>query len=341
MKSTVRFSGLWSALAVPMLVWSLLLPSVHASGEYILATASTGGTYYPVGVAIATLVKSQLSTDEGISMRAVPTAGSVENLDLLRDGKADFAILQALVGHDVWNGRGFVAGKRKWQGFRAVTVLWRNVEQFVIRAEHLRGGTVDDLRKLRGARVALGSLNSGTLVSSRLLLRNLGIDVDHHFELVHMGYGPAASALQAGDVQAISVPSGLPTKSLSRAKSSMGSKIAILAFTPAQAARADAGLGLWSPFSIPAGTYPAQPNVVTTIAQPNLLAVSEAVPAEVVSHIARTIFEHRNFLRSMHPATSDIGLTEAFQGLPVPLHAGASHYFESVGLDIPTHLVPR
>ena len=30
---------------------------VQAEGNYVLATASTGGTYYPVGVALSTLVK--------------------------------------------------------------------------------------------------------------------------------------------------------------------------------------------------------------------------------------------------------------------------------------------
>lgn len=31
-----------------------------AEGDYLLATASTGGTYYPVGVALSTLVKVKL-----------------------------------------------------------------------------------------------------------------------------------------------------------------------------------------------------------------------------------------------------------------------------------------
>ena len=32
-----------------------------AEGNYILSTATTGGTYYPVGVALATLTKVKLS----------------------------------------------------------------------------------------------------------------------------------------------------------------------------------------------------------------------------------------------------------------------------------------
>ena len=52
---------------------------------YVLTTATTGGTFYPVGVAIATLTHAQLYESEGISLTAISSAGSMENLKLLRD----------------------------------------------------------------------------------------------------------------------------------------------------------------------------------------------------------------------------------------------------------------
>jgi len=54
--------------------------------NYILATASTGGTYYPVGVALATLAKVKLEPREGIGMSAISSAGSGENVRLIREG---------------------------------------------------------------------------------------------------------------------------------------------------------------------------------------------------------------------------------------------------------------
>jgi TRAP-type uncharacterized transport system substrate-binding protein len=66
--------------------------------SYILATATTGGTYYPVGVALATLVKVKLEPTESISMSAISSAGSGENVKLMREDQAQFGILQALFG---------------------------------------------------------------------------------------------------------------------------------------------------------------------------------------------------------------------------------------------------
>ena len=55
----------------------LLLSGAAATSQaqdtrsYILATATTGGTYYPVGVAIATLAKVKLEATDNISMSAI------------------------------------------------------------------------------------------------------------------------------------------------------------------------------------------------------------------------------------------------------------------------------
>ncbi|MBT5778784.1 MAG: C4-dicarboxylate ABC transporter substrate-binding protein, partial [Rhodospirillaceae bacterium] len=62
--------------------------------SYLLGTGTTGGTYYPVGVAIATLVKVKLEPKAGIAMSAITSAGSGENLKLLRENQVQFAILQ-------------------------------------------------------------------------------------------------------------------------------------------------------------------------------------------------------------------------------------------------------
>lgn len=76
---------------------SIAMTGISAQAEdanYILATASTGGTYYPVGVALATLVKVKLEPSEGIGMSAISSAGSGENVRLIREGEAQFGILE-------------------------------------------------------------------------------------------------------------------------------------------------------------------------------------------------------------------------------------------------------
>ena len=116
---------------------SLNVQSSDAADErsYLLATATTGGTYYPVGVAIATLTKVKLQAQHKIGMSAINSAGSGENVKLLRDNEAQFAILQGLFGYYAWNGKGQLEQEGPQKDLRSVTMLWQNVEQFVVLAD--------------------------------------------------------------------------------------------------------------------------------------------------------------------------------------------------------------
>ena len=95
--------------AVAMLLGPITTAEAAEERNYLLATASTGGTYYPVGVALSTLVKVKLQPTQKINMSAINSAGSGENVKLLRDGEAQFAILQGLYGYYAGSGTGPIA----------------------------------------------------------------------------------------------------------------------------------------------------------------------------------------------------------------------------------------
>ncbi|MEM1344795.1 MAG: TAXI family TRAP transporter solute-binding subunit [Pseudomonadota bacterium] len=316
------------------------LPARAQDGaDYILATASTGGTYYPVGVAIATLTKVKLQPKQKIGMSAINSAGSAENVRLIREGEAQFAILQGLFGTYAWTGTGPVEADGRQEHMRAVSMLWQNVEQFVIDAEAAETGTIADVMALKGTKMALGRQNSGTIGSNRTLLANLGLDMDADFELFYAGYGPSADALQNGQVEGISTPAGVPTGAITRLMASAGESVRLLSFTPEQAAEADGGLNLWTPFTIPAGTYPGQDTDVVTIAQPNFLATHADVPEEHVYLITKTMYENLPFLQAIHPATKAMALEKALAGLPLPLHPGAARFYQEAGVEVPERLM--
>ena len=308
--------------------------------DYLLATATTGGTYYPVGVAISTLTKVKLQPQYKIGMSAINSAGSGENIKLLRDNEVQFAILQGLFGYYAWTGKGPLENDGPQKELRSVTMLWQNVEHFTILADKAKTGTIADLENLKGERMALGAKNSGTIGSNKFLLGNLGLDAENDFELVYGGYGPSADALQNGQIAGLGIPGGAPTGAITRVMAAMGDKIKILDFTDEQAKKADGGFELYTRYVIKAGTYPGQTEDINTIAQPNFLAVRADVDEEAVYLITKTIYENLPFLNAIHKATSVMALEKALAGLPMPLHPGAARYFKEAGLDIPARLMP-
>ena len=312
--------------------------NAQAEGDYLLATASTGGTYYPVGVALSTLVKVKLQPKDKINMSAINSAGSGENIKLLRENEAQFAILQGLYGAYAWQGTGPIEQDGPQKELRSVSMLWQNVEHFTVKSEYARTGTIDDVKGI-GSVAGFGKKNSGSLGSSRTIFSNLGVDIDKQFELFYGGYGALASAMQDGKADLIGTPAGVPVGAVTKLFSARSGDVTLLGFTEEQAKRADGGMELWTPYLIPAGTYPGQDKDVTTIAQPNFLAVRADVPEDDVYRITKTIYENLGFLQAIHKATNAMALEKAIAGLPMPLHPGAARYFTEAGLTIPDRLI--
>ena len=333
------YRGLVRLVAGMALAMTTLFPlaATGAAPGYTLVTATPGGTYYPVGVALSTLTRVKLRPHGEAWLAASQSAGSADNVRRLEDGRAQFAILQGLFGYYAWNGIGPV--EEPQQDLRAVAVLWMNVDHFTIHSRFVDTGTIADLTSMAAEPMAMGSPGSGTIGSNRILLDNLGIDVDG-FDLHPAGYGGSATALIEGEVSGMGTPAGVPVNAVTRAQIEMGGDAVVLGFTDEQAAAADGGLGIWTPYTIPAGTYPAQRESVQTVAQPNLLAVHADIPEEDVYRITRAIFDHLSFLQGVHSATESMSLDEAMTGLPLPLHPGAARYYREQGMQIPEHLDP-
>lgn len=336
MKSTIK-----KALLSAMIGASMLAATAQAEGDYILATASTGGTYYPVGVAISTVAKVKLQPKNNIAISAISSAGSAENIKLMRDNEAQFAILQGLYGYYAWQGNGPMEAEGKQENLRSVSMLWQNVEQFIIDSSKVDTGTVADLAKLKGERMAFGKQNSGTIGSNKVLLEGLGINIDTDYELMYAGYGPSADALQNGQVEGVGIPSGTPTGAITKLFASAGSDVTLLDITDEQVKQMDGGKGLWTRFVIKAGTYPSVDKDLNVIAQPNFLAVNKDVPEEDVYLITKTMYENLPLLNSIHQATKSMAVEKAIEGLVVPLHPGALKYYQEVGINVPDNLIAK
>lgn len=317
------------------------LQTTAQAEDYILATASTGGTYYPVGVALSTLTKIKLQPKQKISLSAINSAGSGENVRLLRENEAQFAILQGLYGYYAATGTGPIEAAGKQENLRAVSMLWQNVEHFAVQKDKASTGTVSDLAALKGDKMGMGKKNSGTIGSNKTLLAGLGIDIDKDYDLFYGGYGPTADALQNGQISGFGIPAGAPAGAITKLLAADSDNVTVLNITDEQLAKMDNGKNLWTRYVIAARTYPNQDNDINTMAQPNFLAVNADVSTDDVYKITKTVYENLPFLNGIHKATKAMAIEKAIAGLPVPLHPGALKYYQEVGLDIPQRLIAK
>jgi len=174
---------LWLAvggLALVLTVVAFLAVEPPPPDHLTIATGGPGGAYYVYGQRYRT----RLSTDD-VHLELLESAGSAENLAVLRSGEADLAFLQG--GTEPGPGSGVVALAGLY-----VEPLW---------LFHRGDLDLERLGDLQGRRVAVGPAGSGTQVLARHLLGANGVD-DESATLVVAPLREAMAALRAGEVDA-------------------------------------------------------------------------------------------------------------------------------------------
>lgn len=302
----------------------------------VIATATTGGTYYPMGVGMASLWSIKLAKDHGIMVQAITSAGSGENVNMLKGKEVDLAILQGLFGKMSWNGIGIYKGKPNKE-LRTITMLWPNVEHFVIFKDKVKTGTIADIK---GLRFSIGRAGSGTERSGLTIMSGIGMkreDVKGEY----LGYFESAKAMKDGRIEGANLVAGPPVAAVTDVFATPGMKAAILEFTDEQLKEInDKTAYPGFRYVIPANTYPGQDKPINTIAQPNFLGVRMDVDKEVIYLLTKTLFENPDYLKQVHKMGAFITLENALSGLPAPLHPGSYKFYKEKGLTIPQNLVP-
>jgi TRAP transporter TAXI family solute receptor len=298
-----------------------------------VATASTGGTYYPIGVGMANVWSSHLK-DEKIQSSGQSSAGSIENIELLREGEAQLAILQGLISSQAYAGNGSFEGKR-YEDLRTISMLWPNVEHFVLMNDKVKTGTIDDIK---GTGFSVGPQASGTEQSTVVMMEGLGL-TKKDISPEYLGYSDTVSAMRDGRLDGGSLPAGIPISAITDMYAS-NVKASILEVTDEQLDAINNVSDTWYRYVIPAGTYPRVETDINTIAQPNLLSTTKEMDEETIYILTKTLYENLDEMYEVHSSAKEMTLETALDGVSVPLHAGAYKYFKEAGLDIPENLIP-
>ncbi|MBM7634588.1 TAXI family TRAP transporter solute-binding subunit [Geomicrobium sediminis] len=326
LKKTTILAGLVST--------SMLLASCNEGNQYFsIATASTGGTYYPIGVGMGNLWTEEL-IDEGIRATGQSSAGSVENIDLLRKEEAQFAILQGLIADQAYQGTSVFEGNA-YEDLRSITMLWPNVEHFVLMNNYVETGTIADIE---GQSFSVGPQASGTEQSTLALINGIDLSIQD-ISPDYLGYDDTISSMRDGRLDGGSLPAGVPVTAITDMFAS-GVNASVLEVTDDQLDSINDGQPVFFRYTIEEESYPRQEEPIETIAQSNILAVDKHLDDESVYRLTKILFENLETMYQVHNSAKAMSLETALDGVSVPLHIGAYTYFEEVGMDIPEELIP-
>lgn len=325
---------IYGLIALVVIVVSISFINFEKKKVYNIATATTGGTYYPIGVGMGQLW-TKFYKSENIKFNGTSSAGSIENIDLMKQGEADFSILQGLISTQASKGEGLYEGK-PYKELRSIAMIWPNVEHFVIMDKHKKIGDISDIK---GNSFSVGPRASGTEVSTVTIMEGLEL-TKKDIRPEYLGYDDTISSMRDGRLSGGSLPAGVPVAAITDMMAS-GIKASVLDVTDEQLEKINEVSPAWYRYVIKSGTYPKQTEDINTIAQPNILVTTSEMDDDLIYNMTKILYENKKFMDGVHNSAKEMKLETALDGLATPLHPGAYKYFKEQGLKIPTELIPE
>ena len=282
-----------------------------------IGTGGTAGTYYPIGGAIAEILNNKI---DGMNASAQSTGATVANINMLKDGSVDMAIVQNDITYYAVNGTEMFQDK-KVTNLKGIASLYPETCQFVT----LDSTGIKTIADLKGKRVAVGAAGSGAEANARQILEAYGITYDD-IQVQYLSFGEGASALKDGNVDAAFLTAGFPTAAVQDISSQ--NKIRLLPVDPAKADELIAKYPFYTKTTIPAGTYQGFDEDVQTISVMAMLVVNDKVDDKLGYEITKAIFSNLDRIQAAHAVGKMISKENAEKGMSLDMNAGAKKFFD-------------
>lgn len=285
--------------------------------------ATSGGTYFLLSNAIAQLLNDNL---DNVSASAQSTAGTPAILRLLEKGEAEFGFGQAGVADDAINGRGNFEGQ-KLTNIKAVTYMYPNVMQIAVRKD----ANIKSFADFKGKAFAVGATGSATEINSRDLAEVFGLDYleKKDFKPEFTSESQSVDLLKNKQVAGANLIAALGSAAMMDLMST--GDYEVLPIGADVVAKLQEKSKAYFPVTIPANTYPNQPNDVETYAVANWIFTRADLSEEVVYDVVKTMYEKADTLAKAHKAAGSMKPENVINGQTVELHPGAEKYFKEIG----------
>ncbi len=320
-------SNIFSVLISAVLLFSTPIYSTSASAEDItIGTGGRAGVYFQVGRALCRLLDQQAQSHD-ITCESLSTAGSISNLNDIREGKLQIGVAQSDWQYHAVNGSSKFADSGKDDNLRALFSVHGEPFTLVVRQDSGIGSISD----LEGKRVNIGNPGSGQRATMEVVMETMGWTKDSFALANELPASQQSLSLCHDEVQAMVYTVGHPNDSVAQAVELCEAKIAQVQGGPIDALVNDNPFYAYT--EVPGGVYPGNDDSVTTFGVKATVVSSADIDEDTIYTVVSTIFDNLDEFKKMHPAFAHLQADNMVKdGLSAPLHAGAERYFKEKGL---------
>ncbi len=307
------------ALALFLLTAATLLPAQQPR-HYTVATGSQGASFYPVASALCRQIE-RMELD--FTCEAVPTPGSMYNLQALNEGTHDLALSQQYLQYLAW--QGLPPFNRPYSALRTIAPLYREV--FVLAATPESG--IEALDDLPGKRVNIGNAGSGTRLVVEELFDYLDWKLSDFIIYSHRS-GELPDLLCNRQIDAAIYSTGHPNLIYHRLVDECG--VRLIDLWNDQIAAFVAQDWAYAPAAISRGTYRLLDEDINGFGMQIILSAHQDLPPAHVEQILRVLVTERDALQEEAPIYRSIDANEYPSQQIAPYHGGVSLFHrESTG----------
>lgn len=284
----------------------------------IMGTGPVGGTYYPLGGAMARMWNDEVGEP---SVTTLATGGSAENLRMLAAGEVNLAM--AVNG----TAARAAAGEGEFEDAPVDLALLGNLYPEVVQIAAAPDSGIAALADLDGKRVAIGPPGSATQATAEAVLDAAGVVPA---ETVEDDFGTAALGLSSGEIDAAIGVLAVPDAALGEAARSSG--LTMVPIPEEVRVRLIADDPTLAEAEIPGGAYDGVAAPTATVRSWAALYAPAELDEDQVYALVEALYEHAGDIENA-AAASIAAATATEGGAGVDLHPGAERYFAERGAD--------
>lgn len=291
------------------------------SGNLVVGTASSTGTYYYVGAAVGNAV----SEAGKLNVLVQATNGSNENVALAQSGDIDIGMANCDSIYGAYHGELAYADAGAQDIQQVASLYYSQIHIFTT-----ANSGINDVADMKGKRVCVGSQGTSWLFMVEAILNHYDITIDD-ITPYYMNYAEAAQALADGDIDAAFQTGGYPISGIQQTAATTSFRFLPIADEVIEAMLTE--YPYIARTTIPAGIYEKQANEeeVNTLGYMTCLFCSSKANDDQIYAFVKLMMESLDTYQDTNVATRQI-TAETIATEFIPFNEGAARYYREAGL---------
>ncbi|QTQ12555.1 TAXI family TRAP transporter solute-binding subunit [Treponema parvum] len=308
---------------ITVLLTALFTLAVFANGKpdsgsgtpkfITVGTGATGGAFYPIGVAVASVITNNLDIDA----TAQVTGGALENIELVQNKTIDLGITMGNSAQEAY----------EKNGYTNINALFGGLSKGFFQIVVMNDSPIKTMRDLIGRKVCMGPAGNGAISVAETIWGAYGFSITD-VKATYLSYDDGIRQLTDGNCDAVVVQAAIPSAAIQELAAS--SKAYRLIPVDENVAKTLSDKYQYFGYGkLPKAIYQNNPSDTMTMYIINMMIVRADLPEDTVYNITKSLFENIETIKASHKAASGITLKDAAR-TSVPLHPGAQKYFNEV-----------